>query len=68
MCPIKVCYAAHILEDAYPYGHIWRTLKCQYCHKLVDVQTPHSNPRGGNENHWLTFCASCDVYSVQEMR
>lgn len=66
MCPVKTCYAAHVLEPLYPYGHVWRTVKCQYCHKLVDAQTPHPNHRGGNDNSWLTFCKTCDVYSISK--
>lgn len=64
MCPNKTCYAVHILAAEWPYGHIWRTVTCRTCHKLVDAQTPHPNHKGGNSNSWLTICMTCDVYMI----
>ncbi len=62
MCPTKNCYAAHTLEAE----HIWRTVICRTCRKLVAVQTPHPNHKGGNDNMWLTYCANCDVYGIYQ--
>lgn len=70
LCPLKdpktgkgLCYGAHTLDQP----HIWVTLKCRSCDKLVGAQTPHPNPRGGMADHWLTVCEDCDVYSNYPM-
>lgn len=58
------CHGPHAPTEP----HVWRTVKCQYCHELVAAQVTHPDigrdgARTGMNGHWMTYCEDCDVWS-----